>query len=369
MQTGPPYRNPMVVVLAACVLLACTACQEPSTRTPPTASPEHASTDASTPPSPRGSSRAPTETLSRHPGKALGIYDNAARRGQRLDVDATLDAVEAIGADTYFYLVARHGMETEYDPANDRWLQIEPLAAACTRRGIDLWVTFHNPISYRQGARGSLGKTMRFRHWMVSLARLSRRYPVLRGVVVDDFGEKRFWTEGQWTDADGRRLYSPAYMTDLKRDFREQNPNFRFGAIIYSPYMLISAIRERWLDIRQYVDDVVYAGYWSRGHSPLITDDTERIAASYRSQKARIQRYMTPRQRLWYCPYITGHSWQGPSTLAAVREQLRLALEDPDIAGIYGFTLIRGPAHLKFQAVRNLYTDARENTSRADFGR
>jgi hypothetical protein len=163
---------------------------------------------------------------------------------------------------------------------------------------------------------------MLFRQWFTSLATLSREYNNFKGIIIDDFGEYSFWEDadysgnpdiaGKWLDANGERVYSPDYLAQLQADIKEQNPSFRFGAVLYYPYMSVSL--SQWQARSQYIDDVVYAGWWSKGNSPLITEDTGRIERDYIYQRDLLLKYMRPQQRMWYCPYITSHSWQGAST-------------------------------------------------------
>lgn len=276
--------------------------------------------------------------------KICGIYAGASYTGTTVNISSTLDAVEYNGADTYFFLVSQNDFSTQYDPNTDTWPNLEPLLAEAADRGIDMWATWHNPIHFRSGVKGILGTKMLFRQWMASLAKLSIAYPNFKGTIVDDFGENHYWTQqgaGYWVDENGEDVYWPDYMITLRDGMAIHNPDFRFGSIMYYPYLTWEFIRTPWLAITEYVDDIVWAGYWSAGTSPLITEDVAAIESAYNSQKAIVLQYKLPTQVLWHCPYITSHSWQGASTITAVTKQLDLCLNDADIdGGVYGFTMI-----------------------------
>jgi hypothetical protein len=285
--------------------------------------------------------------------KKHGVYANAVYQGTEVDAQLTLDAAQNMGADTYFYLLG--SMNSEF--VRGKWVNVEKLLKEASRRDIDVWVTFANPIAYKAGKNGQYGKLMYFRQWMAHMSNLSKTYECFKGVVVDDFGEQNFWTTGEWLSFSREEIYRPDYMARLRETLEEINPDFRFAAVLYYPNIFTPISRRAWMKIREYVTDVIFPGWWKRGESPLVTENTEKIAHDYYIQRTVVKNGMTNEQKLWYCPYFTGHSWHGMTTPIAVTEQLNLCLSDPDIYGVYGYTLIRDPNDVKVEIVRAWYLD------------
>ena len=267
--------------------------------------------------------------------KILNIYDNQAVLSDKtIDAVTTLNYVESYHGNSYSYLTCSGGINfsQEYNETTDKWPLLEGLLIEAQKRNIDIWVTFHNPIHYQNGDFGELGKKMLFKEWFTSLARLSKQYSNLKGVMVDDFGESGYWTIGNWKDANGERVYTPEYLQKMQSTINAENPNFKFYVILYWPNMM----HTYWDPRAPYIDGLVFPDF---GHGrPMWKQNISSMDSQISSLK---NGYLSEEQDLLICVYVVKHGWwqEGANDENYIEQVTRRGLEQTD--GIYEYTLDR----------------------------
>lgn len=131
------------------------------------------------------------------------------RSDHTLDVDATIRLLKANHFTCYVQPIEEHSPMAYQD-----FLNLLPAAQAA---GIDLWPVL---IPHTEGF--SLPYREDFVRWMQELAKLSLKYPVLRGVNIDDI------------DAGGNdRMFTRNYMCEIYRAGRAINPKLLFLPTVY----------------------------------------------------------------------------------------------------------------------------------------
>ena len=131
------------------------------------------------------------------------------RPDHTLDVDATVRFLEANHFTCYVQPIEERSPMAYQDFQN--------LLPAAQAAGIDVWAVL---IPHHEGF--SLPYKEDFVRWMQELAKLSVKYPVLRGVNIDDI------------DAGGNeRMFTHRYMCEIDRAKRPINPELLFIPTIY----------------------------------------------------------------------------------------------------------------------------------------
>jgi hypothetical protein len=131
-----------------------------------------------------------------------------------LDTPATIAKIRALHANTYFYLV--HG-QADWDDLRNEFL---PAAA---QAGLDVWLYFVPPSECPEPCALPFG--IDYIRTAEESARLSLKFPNLKGLAIDDF-------------SDNLKLYTPEYIGRLRDSARAINPKFQFYPLLYWRSML-----------------------------------------------------------------------------------------------------------------------------------
>ena len=107
---------------------------------------------------------------------------------------------------------------------NGQWSQVVRLAELAESNNLDFWVVLPSVETFQDGSLGIAGQAMSFISWLTEIAEALERRSSFQGFILDDFDGSIFWTSvlgvadtgKQWTDSDGRRIFSPQYLELLK---------------------------------------------------------------------------------------------------------------------------------------------------------
>jgi hypothetical protein len=187
------------------------------------------------------------------------------------------------------------------------WAEFQQLVAAANAAGIDEW-----PVLIPPTEGSSAPYKHDFESWMQALAKLSLRYPHLRGANVDDLDQ-----------GENAKLFSRDYICRVYKAKQAINPKLLFVPTIYS---LDRAFADR---MSGCVDGVWL--WWSK------LDTISGLAASLQQAKAAA----AGRFPVYGGVYAHWTSWhkQGPPTASVFQQTLRLTCELADGAVMWKILL------------------------------
>jgi hypothetical protein len=162
-----------------------------------------------------------TAALPAHAAKGkpiLGDFDAELRLPNgHIDIDANIQALKAMSANTYFYLI----WHSRFD-----WDDLPAFADAAGRAGIDVWV-YIIPWSETPLAKKSHGFSEPFRtdyvRWAQEIARVSLEHSNIVGYVIDDF----------YTNSIQPDRFTVPYVRQMVEAGRRINPKIKFYALVY----------------------------------------------------------------------------------------------------------------------------------------
>jgi len=148
----------------------------------------------------------------------VGDFDAELRKPNgHVDVAANIDALKALHANTYFYLIW-------HKPTD--WDDLPAFAEAARGEGIDVWV-YIVPWSETPLAKKSWGYSEPFRtdyvRWAQEIAKLSVEHPNIVGYVIDDF----------YTNTTQPDRFTVAYVRQMVEAGRRINPRIKFYPLVY----------------------------------------------------------------------------------------------------------------------------------------
>lgn len=148
----------------------------------------------------------------------LGDFAAELRRPDgHIDVRANIDALKAIRANTYFYLIWHK--ETDWD-------DLPEFAAAAEREGIDVWV-YLIPWSETPAVKKSWGYSEPYRldyvRWAEEVAKLSLKHRNIVGYVIDDF----------YTNSTQPDRFTVSYVRRMVNAGKAINPEIKFYPLVY----------------------------------------------------------------------------------------------------------------------------------------
>jgi hypothetical protein len=148
----------------------------------------------------------------------LGDFAGEIRRPDgHIDIDANIQALKAMSANTYFYLI--------WHSASD-WEDLPAFADAAARAGIDIWV-YIIPWSETPLVKKSWGFSEPFRtdyvRWAQEIARVSLDHRNIVGYVIDDF----------YTNSTQADRFTVSYVRDMVDAGRRINPRLKFYPLVY----------------------------------------------------------------------------------------------------------------------------------------
>jgi hypothetical protein len=150
-----------------------------------------------------------------------------------IDIDANIQALKAIRANTYFYLIWH---------APSDWDDLPAFADAAAREGINVWV-YLIPWSETPLVKKSWGFSEPFRtdyvRWAEEIARLSLRHKNIVGYVIDDFYPNTLYPD----------RFTVPYVRRMVDAGRAVNPRLKFYPLVYFP--------QPWEDFLQRFGDMV----------------------------------------------------------------------------------------------------------------
>lgn len=147
------------------------------------------------------------------PRAVLGDYDSELRGPDgRVDVDATLGRLKALGANTYFWLV--------WHAATD-WEDLKRFLPKAAEAGIDVWAYLAPPSeSPPNTTLYSEPFRLDYDRWAEEIAGLSREHPNLKAWVIDDF----------YANHD---FFTPERLAQMRERTRRVNPKLAFLPLMY----------------------------------------------------------------------------------------------------------------------------------------
>jgi hypothetical protein len=148
----------------------------------------------------------------------LGDFAAEIRRPDgHIDVRANIDALKAIRANTYFYLIWHK--ETDWD-------DLPAFAEAAARENIDVWV-YLIPWSETPAVKKSWGYSEPYRtdyvRWAEEVAKLSLKHRNVVGYVIDDF----------YTNSTQPDRFTVPYVRRMVGAGRAINPGLKFYPLVY----------------------------------------------------------------------------------------------------------------------------------------
>jgi len=173
--------------------------------------------------------------LSKFMKKDLIIFGNSVYfPDYTLDVNSTLDFVEAYDGNSYAYFLVdeKRTFLDEYNPVEDKWPFLEELLKEAQKRDIDIWVYFKSPSSINDEGDREYKKLL-YKDWFNSLAKLSKNYSNLKGGIIDDFINENYWSGSEWKDINGEQLFTPEYLGEMRDLIASENPEFKFYPVLY----------------------------------------------------------------------------------------------------------------------------------------
>lgn len=132
-----------------------------------------------------------------------------------IDSAATIRILKKIGAGCYGALIWR---QREHGTKPFDWVSFKQFVAAAEPAGIDVWAILIPPSE----GGDSPPFNRDYVRWMKELARLSLRFPNLKGVNIDDY-----------VSGISKNTFTPAYTCDIYRAKQAINPKFQFVPTIY----------------------------------------------------------------------------------------------------------------------------------------
>jgi hypothetical protein len=168
------------------------------------------------------------------PAPLIGDFDAEIRLPNgHIDIDANIQALKAIHANTYFYLIW-------HSPSD--WDDLPAFADAAAREGINVWV-YLIPWSETPLIKKSWGFSEPFRtdyvRWAEEIARVSLRHPNVVGYVIDDF----------YTNSTQPDRFTTRYVRRMVDAGRAINPRLKFYPLLY--------FQQPWADFVQRFGDMV----------------------------------------------------------------------------------------------------------------
>jgi hypothetical protein len=148
----------------------------------------------------------------------LGDFAAEIRRPNgHIDIDANIQALKAMSANTYFYLI--------WHSASD-WDDLPAFADSAAREGIDIWV-YIIPWSETPQVKKSWGYSEPFRtdyvRWAQEIARVSIQHRNIVGYVIDDF----------YTNSTQPDRFTVPYVREMVDAGRRINPRLKFYPLVY----------------------------------------------------------------------------------------------------------------------------------------
>lgn len=142
-----------------------------------------------------------------------------------IDSAATIRILKANGLECYGALiwVPRKGGPPMFD-----WNSFKKFVAAAQPAGIIVWAVLIPPVE----GGNSPPFNRDYVRWMKELARLSLKYPCLKGVNIDDF----YWDT---------KFFTPQYTCSLYSAKQSINPRLQFAPTIYGSMQISPRVMER----------------------------------------------------------------------------------------------------------------------------
>ncbi|HUZ47505.1 MAG TPA: hypothetical protein VMW54_12790 [Terriglobia bacterium] len=132
-----------------------------------------------------------------------------------IDSEATIRILKAKGLSCYGALIWR---QREHGSVAFDWGSFKQFVAAAAPAGIDVWAILIPPSE----GGDSPPFNRDYVRWMQELAKLSLRYPNLRGVNIDDY-----------LSGTSKKTFTPAYTCNLYHAKQAINPKLQFAPTLY----------------------------------------------------------------------------------------------------------------------------------------
>lgn len=151
---------------------------------------------------------------------------------KHIDTPKLIEKLIDLKVNTYFFLIWHS--PTDWDDLRKEFLP------EAQKAGIDVWVYLVPPTESIVKASEPFGTD--YIAWFRAVGRLSRHFPNLKGIVIDDFNHNL-------------DFFHPNYLKKMREAGKQENPNLLFYPQIYYP-----VITEQWLkQYRPWIDGIVMA--------------------------------------------------------------------------------------------------------------
>jgi hypothetical protein len=129
-----------------------------------------------------------------------------------IDTPKMIQRLRELKVNTYFYLIWHE--TTDWDDLRREFLP------AARKAGIQVWAYLVPPSEAREKASEPFGTD--YVAWFRAIGHLSRSFPNLKGIVIDDFN-------------DNREFFTPRYTERIRQAGKAENPDLLFYPQVYFP--------------------------------------------------------------------------------------------------------------------------------------
>jgi hypothetical protein len=179
------------------------------------------------------------DTIESQQRPIFGDYGGELRESKRradgihhVDTPRLIAKLKELKVNTYYFLVWHEA--SDWDDLCQEFL---PAAA---KAKIDVWVYLVPPSEAKINLPEPFGTD--YLAWFRAIGKLSRHFPHLKGIVIDDFN-------------DNLSFFTPAYLQQMRLAGRKENPHLQFYPQVYYPTINHTFIN----NLRPFIDGIVLA--------------------------------------------------------------------------------------------------------------
>ncbi|HIT77057.1 MAG TPA: hypothetical protein IAA98_15875 [Candidatus Avipropionibacterium avicola] len=166
---------------------------------------------------------------------------------RRIDIPATLDALEEAHVNTYAYILsggAQYGDAGRGIVTEAQWNAFPAFADAAAERGIDVYLYMSGPsgsaldtsVPRPEQKPGNKPYGWDYLAWAEELAKVSVDHPNVGGLMLDDFNANTPQENSPWAFS-----FTPDYVREMSALARAHNPDFQIYGVIYQPSLSTAA--------------------------------------------------------------------------------------------------------------------------------
>ena len=215
--------------------------------------------------------------------QGLGTYASAVTRPDgSMDVERTVEALQAVGADHYYYLIwdrVHPGEGSRANVSSQEWAQLPDFASRAAKANISVTVYLVPPSE--SNAATYLPYGWDYPAWFRAVGQVAKEHPNIRGIALDDFAAN---TPGR-SHAANHQPFTAGDVRSMVGEARKGAPWLRFYAVVYSqdvvsPTGMLPAYRD-------VVDGVIFAFAGPRQYLHAPQNTTDPAGAFAEAQRVR----------------------------------------------------------------------------------